>query len=217
MIEFVPFGKIPRLKRTITITEKIDGTNAQIVIVPAGTYPEAEIMEARVAMVFDKNQNCFDIFAGSRNRYIWEGNDNFGFAKWVKANANELVRLGPGTHYGEWWGAGIQRAYGQVDHKFSLFNVGRWVQDENDPGMPNDPCDDKQCYAPVCCGVVPTLYVGTHSDDAIEAALAHLRSTGSMAAPGYQRPEGIVVFHHASRTYYKVTLEKDDKPKGSTE
>lgn len=44
--------------------------------------------------------------------------------------------------------------------------------------------------------------------------LATLAITGSTAAPGFMKPEGIVVFHAASRNLYKVTLEKDDAPKG---
>lgn len=69
------------------MTEKIDGTNGQIVITPEG-----------------------QVFAGSRNRYVEPGNDNYGFAQWVKSNEAALRDLlGPGRHYGEWWGAGIQR------------------------------------------------------------------------------------------------------------
>jgi hypothetical protein len=34
LLEFVEFQKIPRLKREIVITEKIDGTNAQVFIRP---------------------------------------------------------------------------------------------------------------------------------------------------------------------------------------
>ena len=36
MTEFQPFPKIPRLSREIVITEKIDGTNAQILITDDG-------------------------------------------------------------------------------------------------------------------------------------------------------------------------------------
>ena len=31
-MDFVPYPKTPRLKREVTVTEKLDGTNAQIVI-----------------------------------------------------------------------------------------------------------------------------------------------------------------------------------------
>lgn len=103
MNDFVPFQKIPRLKRGCIITEKLDGTNAQIVIDEDGS-----------------------VRAGSRNRWITPEDDNFGFAGWVKKNEDELRKLGTGQHFGEWWGVGIQRGYGLSERRFSLFNTGRW-------------------------------------------------------------------------------------------
>ena len=46
---FVPFPKMARLRRDILITEKIDGTNAQIVIVPRGTYADGNLFGKPVA------------------------------------------------------------------------------------------------------------------------------------------------------------------------
>lgn len=37
---------------------------------------------------------------------------------------------------------------------------------------------------------------------------------GSFAAPGFMRPEGIIVYHSASGHVFKVLLEDDDRPKG---
>ena len=106
MPEFVAFPKIPRLVRDIIITEKIDGTNASVYVGEDG-----------------------QVMAGSRSRWITPTDDNFGFAKWVAANADELrTGLGIGTHYGEWWGAGVQRKYGLTEKRFSLFNVSRWAE-----------------------------------------------------------------------------------------
>jgi hypothetical protein len=51
----------------------------------------------------------------------------------------------------------------------------------------------------------------------VEIKVGSLIAYGSRAAPGYDKPEGIVVYHTASRSMYKVTLEGDEKPKGSTE
>src|SRR6185436_16764358 len=98
--EFKPFPKIARLSREIVVTEKIDGTNAQVYITDEG-----------------------EIFAGSRNKWLTAQDDNFGFAKWVEYNKEELLKLGPGQHFGEWWGAGIQRRYNLNTKKFSLFNT----------------------------------------------------------------------------------------------
>jgi hypothetical protein len=43
---------------------------------------------------------------------------------------------------------------------------------------------------------------------------------GSFAAPGWKKtescvgPEGIVIYHHATQSLYKQTIDKDDKHKG---
>lgn len=192
--KYPAFPKIPRLRRTIIVTEKIDGTNALVHVSDEGV-----------------------VRAGSRTRWITPEKDNFGFAAWVLGNEEELRTLGPGYHYGEWWGQGIQRGYGldssknqesysivrqhnHPDRRFSLFNTGRWSDDAKRPR---------------CCHVVPVL--GTHEnshDTIINYALGQLRTRGSVAAPGFMEPEGVVVYHTASGTYGKVLLENDDRPKG---
>jgi len=101
MEEFKKFSKIPRLSRDCIITEKIDGTNAQIMVTEDG-----------------------QVLAGCRTRWITPGKntDNFGFAAWVETNKEELKQLGVGRHYGEWCGQGIQRNYGLKEKWFVLFN-----------------------------------------------------------------------------------------------
>ena len=90
-MEFKPYPKTPRLRRTIVITEKIDGTNAQI--------------------QFDEHG---DILVGSRKRQIFpegtvrdpnrldkyvKATDNFGFAHWAYDNKEALFEfLGEGCH-----------------------------------------------------------------------------------------------------------------------
>jgi hypothetical protein len=174
--EFVPFPKIPRLSRQITVTEKIDGTNAQVFITEFG-----------------------EIFAGSRNRWITPQDDNYGFAQWVSQHERELLTLGPGAHFGEWWGAGIQRRYGLTERRFSLFNAHRWTAINPPPG---------------CCSVVPILYSGPFEQSEIDRCLMALRVSGSAAAPGFMNPEGIVIYHSAAKTMLKKTLDKDEQPKG---
>lgn len=168
---FESFASISRLNRACVITEKLDGTNAQIRILDDGL-----------------------VIAGSRNRWITPADDNFGFAKWAKEHEEELRSLGAGSHYGEWWGSGIQRRYGLKEKRFSLFNTGRWA---NNPDFPS------------CCSLVPVLYQGQFSTNAVDAAMQSLRETGSVAAPGFMDPEGIVVFLAASRSLFKVTLDGD--------
>lgn len=189
-LEFEEFPKIPRLRRDCIITEKLDGTNAAVRIVPVA---EVETDENAVGRVGD-----YLIYAQSRSRFIKPGADNFGFAAWVVANQEELVEgLGEGTHFGEWWGPGIQRGYNQKVKRFSLFNTTRWDE-----------------AAPTCCHVVPTLYTGVFSDAAVESTINALRKNGSVAAPEFMKPEGIIVYHVASRHIYKVLLEGDELPKG---
>jgi hypothetical protein len=137
------------------------------------------------------------LLAQSRNRFIHPGNDNHGFARWVIDNAQELTRLGPGYHYGEWWGQGIQRGYGLTEKRFSLFNVSRW----------------DNFSRPGCCHVVPLLGYCLPSE--VDRFVDLLRDTGSFAAPGFKNPEGVVLWHSASRTYCgKILLDNDGEHKG---
>ncbi len=69
---------------------------------------------------------------------------------------------------------------------------------------------------PDCCDVVPVLAILQRFDSvAVENALDELKANGSVAAPGFMQPEGVVVFHSASSSLYKVTVEDDEKPKGA--
>lgn len=182
-MEFEGFGKIPRYARGCVITEKLDGTNAQIYIFKEGDEVK--------------------IKAGSRNRWISIGDDNYGFAKWVEDNKEELIaKLGEGRHFGEWWGCGIQRGYGLNERRFSLFNTGKW----GDPAI-----------RPSCCHVVPVIMAGHFTDANVTAAVEVLRKVGSYAAPGYMQPEGVVIYHKASNSLFKRTLEDDDEPKSVAE
>jgi len=105
---FTSFPKLYRLRGPVIVTEKLDGTNAQIMI----------------------SGDTFKV--GSRSRWITPQNDNHGFARWAYDNKDKLIEmLGDGRHYGEWMGAGIQRGYGLKEKRFYLFNTSRW----NDPEL----------------------------------------------------------------------------------
>jgi RNA ligase len=205
MLEFTEFEKISRLNREVIVTEKIDGTNGQIHIRPA----EGSELEMGYDTQIEVDGVPHYIRAGSRNRWVLHlgSDDNNGFGRWVHQHAHELAALGAGTHFGEWWGAGIQRKYGLTEKRWSLFNVGRW----KDPGDQLAPSD--AVTVPLCCYVVPILTRGVGLSSCIEEALRMLRSQGSFAAPGFMKPEGIVAFHTHSRTLFKVTLERDEEPK----
>jgi len=204
-LEFVEFDKIARLNREVIVTEKIDGSNAQVHIrVAAG-----DSLEHGYDCQVEIGGVAHYLRTGSRNRWIAHvGSDDLnGFGRWAYQNAHELAALGAGAHFGEWWGAGIQRKYGLTEKRWSLFNVGRWCPAHEALG-------EKQMYPPLCCHVVPILWTGVGMDVGVTTAIERLRVNGSTAAPGFMQPEGVVAFHTASRNLFKVTLERDSEPKG---
>lgn len=180
---FEKFAKIPRLRTcALVVTEKIDGTNAQIYI---SEDPE------------------FPVLAASRNRWITpgKGTDNYAFAEWVAKNEAALRRLGPGRHFGEWWGVGIGRGYGLSERRWSLFDAGRWTG-KLPEGLPAN------------VGVVPVLGIRQMWSDkvqitVIQDAIERLRTEGSVACPGYNNPEGVVVQVGYGKALYKFTLDGD--------
>lgn len=189
MVEFRPWPKTPRLfaDAGCIVTEKIDGTNGCIIVTDDG-----------------------EVYAASRKRLLpmgprglddttWEKDDHYGFAAWVRTHREILKEiLGPGYHYGEWWGNGINRGYGlqKGDRRFSLFNTERWrdLDVEELPELKS----------------VPILFEGSFSTNIIGWVLDDLLSSGSHAAPGFLRPEGVCVYHKAAKQIFKVPFGKDD-------
>lgn len=216
-LEFKPFPKMARLSRECIITEKIDGTNTSIFI---SELQSTEPIPVHSLGVFDIEGKLHYMIAGSWNRWITPRDDNAGFAEWVSRNFDQLKTLGPGHHFGEWWGQGIQRKYGMTERRWSLFNVARWCLHGETPGtIPTaDPRIVKtQDMLPPCCHLVPVLYRGEFSTVFAEWSLADLAKKGSKAAPGFMKPEGIIVFHVAGDVGFKKTIEKDSEPKGITQ
>jgi hypothetical protein len=216
-LEFKPFPKMARLRRDCLITEKIDGTNASIYICHLDEQDNRNIIDAWIS---DKDHRAMAMYAGSRTRWITPKDDNFGFAQWVQDNQIALRELGEGHHFGEWWGSGIQRGYGYKNGErfFSLFNASRWVEhDKPTASISSDNPKAPPLYqerAPACCKVVPVLYEGLFTTFDAECELDHLRAMGSVAAPKYMNPEGIVVYHKAARVGFNITIKDDEKPKG---
>lgn len=175
-LPFEEFESITQLaKMTVSVTEKIHGTNAQVAISDDGTR----------------------IKAGSRNRWLTVEDDNYGFARWVHENREALLAfLGPGRHYGEWYGSGIGPGYGMKEKRFALFNAYRWKQ-----------VADK---LPARVDLVPILYAGPYSPEAIEETMAKLKAGGSVLVPGYMKPEGVVVFFSTFRTMLKKVFDKEE-------
>lgn len=184
---FQPFPKLYRLRGPVIVTEKIDGTNACIIV--------------------DDEMN---VFAQSRTQLITPQKDNHGFARWVYENAAKLAHvLGTGYHYGEWWGKGIQRGYGLEMKVFSLFNTTRWYYSEFYAFV-------KDIGLGAQVDVVPVLYTGTFTQvmENVPEIMLKLKLSGSKAAPEFMNPEGIVIYDTQSGTGFKKTFDYDDSGKG---
>lgn len=202
-MEFTDFGKIPRLNREWVVSEKIDGTNAAVII--------------------EEGPDGYVVGAQSRNRLITPDDDNFGFAQWVEDNATLLAdTLGEGVHFGEWAGPGIQKNPHELDErKFFLFIPARYM------GIISDEAWRAGVVVVPTFGLavnLGTLYKG------VEDVLEMLRDTGSFAhyvshpdsdfvgePYGRGKAEGVVVYSTAARQAFKVTTKDDDIPKALAE
>lgn len=156
------FKKFPKITRFSTlymsITQKIHGTNASI-------------------HIFKNEAGELDLRCGSRTRWIFPGDDNYGFAGFVHAHKAEFIeKLGEGTHYGEYAGVGINSGEGLTEKTFVLFDAFRYGDD-----------------LPPNTVKVPVLYTGAFSIAKIDEVMADLKENGSRLVPGFMRPEGIVI------------------------
>lgn len=174
-MDFNSFPKIPRWDSVhFTITQKIHGTNAQIVITPV--------------------EGDHEVRVGSRNRWITPEDDNFGFATWVRENREELIqKLGPGTHFGEWAGPGINSGEGLTEKAFILFDFWKYPPERQLPSRVT---------------VVPVLYSGRLDASRVTEALEDLKKNGSRLVPGFMRPEGVVI--SLNRERYKIVFDAEE-------
>lgn len=104
--EFKAFPKMPHYNKALqcTVTQKIHGTNAAIVVTEEG-----------------------EVYCQSRTRFITPQDDNYGFAAFVEGCKESVVGLlKPGIHYGEWAGPGINSGEGLTERTFILFNSWRY-------------------------------------------------------------------------------------------
>lgn len=185
---FVKWPKIPRLENEVYhITEKIDGTNACIIIQP---YTYENEQEGLIKCIWTDLEHS--VYAQSRTRLIKLSDDNYGFAAWVQLNAEQLVKdLGIGYHFGEWWGLGIQRNYGLTEKRFSLFNPTK---------------HSSICYhVPLLKSLTQDEFENTTWKEQYKAEFEEF---GSIAAPGFMKPEGLVVYAEKSKAYWKVIFDK---------
>ena len=110
-VEFKSFSKIENIKKLrILITQKIHGSNAQIVI----------------------TENSIQV--GSRNRWITPEDDNYGFAAFVNEHKEEFInKLGVGVHFGEWAGPGINSGEGLSEKTLILFDFWKHPPEKHLP------------------------------------------------------------------------------------
>lgn len=180
-MEFKPFPKIQNLSKIeMVLTQKIHGTNAQIFIaeVPSNLvwFNGVEQVDPNVVTLEGKH---YIIRAGSRTRWIYPGDDNYGFAAFVDLHKEEFIRkLGVGQHFGEWAGPGINSGEGLSERVFVLFS---WWQFSPDRELPPSTT------------IVPLLYKGPFNLEVIDSVMEDLKTNGSKLAPGFMRPEGVVV------------------------
>ncbi len=183
-IEFKEFPKIERINGVyMSITQKIHGTNAQVYI-------------------YQDENNALQLLTGSRTRWITPENDNYGFASFVCSHKQEFIdKLGPGQHFGEWAGPGINSGEGLAERTFILFDFWKYPQER---------------LLPPCTMVVPVLYKGGVDFSQIDLCMSALKEKGSLLVPGFMRPEGVVVLFAKTR-YKKVFQAEETKWKGADE
>jgi RNA ligase len=175
MTDFQQFRKIPHFKRsTMSITQKIHGSNAQVFITEKG-----------------------EVKAGSRSRWLapTKNEDNYGFARFVEDHKDLLIeKLGPGRHYGEWAGPGINGGEGLTEKKLVLFNWRRWK--------------DQDISSQIT--TVPLLYHGRadYPDAIAKVAMDQLKKDGSVLVPGFMQPEGIVI--EIGDSFYKWPFQNEE-------
>ena len=196
-MSYPSFPSIERLENLYChITEKVDGTNGLIEI---GIQTDL----------------LLTVNFGSQNRYISSHDDNMGFVNFFEQHTGDIFNIYdmikeekgditlPLHIYGEWFGKGIQRGYGLADKHFmpfSEFLATKLI----DAGVPN-------IKMPV------TLHSGKFSIATLDGCMNKLKDEGSQVIPGYNRPEGVVIYFPTYNFRLKETFEgpkwKDAIPK----
>lgn len=194
MGEFKGWGSTTRENKNKTITEKIDGTNACVVI-----------YDGKVS-------------AQSRKRMITPDDDNYGFARWVYDNAGVLMdTLGFGYHYGEWFGEGIQKnPLGIEGKRFALFHATKYTEAngyelnkvdglETVPLLHHGLCD-----AWTIPHTMENLSVfGTKVKGAVTREVVELFDGEDGSYTVAAKSEGIVIWNNETKTRTKMLLEND--------
>lgn len=200
-MEFKAFPKIENIGKIgkMVITQKIHGTNAQIFIIEIASQ---EGFQPDGKSYVDLDGKTYLVLAGSRTRWIYPGDDNYGFAAFVEANKKTLIKtLGKGQHFGEWAGPGINSGEGLKEKTFVLFDHWKFPPER---------------ILPPQTVVVPVLYEGKFDFEAINSAMEDLKTNGSKLQPGFMRPEGVVVSAFGQRFKKVFNAEETEWKKPSS-
>lgn len=183
-VEFKHFSEIKKYSGIhLAVYQKLHGSNAQIYI-------------------YD-NGDGVDLRCGSRERWLFPTNDNYGFASFVyKYKAEFIEKLGLGRHYGEWIGIKINSGEGLTPNDghegrmFALFNTDRPYP----LGLPPHVV------------LVPELFNDKDFTgsiyDKITEIMNDLRDNGSKLVKGFMRVEGVVI--HINGQKRKLVFKAED-------
>lgn len=193
MGQFRKWGATPRWHKGLTITEKIDGTNACVVIYDG------------------------QVKAQSRNRMITPDDDNAGFAKWVYENAGALTdTLGYGYHYGEWFGPGIQKnPLGVESKRFALFGATKYTEGN---GYELNKVDGLETVPLLFHGqadawtiphLLEKLNIYGSKVEGAKTETVEVFPGPDGVYPVAAKAEGVIVYHKETQQKYKILLEGD--------
>lgn len=192
------------------VTEKLDGTNSSIHIWDKSKLifysekwlygPDWGDSPSEVPVTYEDDHHV--VSTASRNRWVVPGDDNYGFASWVRQNGSEIVKLGHGSHFGEWVGPSIQKNPHELSQKrFYLFNHYRWG------AVYNATVEGHDTNFPKCVDVVPFIGKSNYDEEVIDAWMMELRYIGSHIGG---KPEGLMVYVPEADHYQKVTFEHSE-------
>jgi hypothetical protein len=230
-LEFHEWPKIGRLNRDVVITEKIDGTNAAIGIISEMDGYRV-YAQSRTRIITPDNDNyAFAAWVQKNAAVLIE-------ALGVGLHFGEWWGVGIARNYGlserrfslfntAKWGAGEgavalekARAQGVAIYSVPVLYTGPWTGvfgyiDATQPAKETPGQNLPWLTAEQMGG-----WEGVQDQPnprprfAPSFILEYLARVGSQAAPGFAKPEGVVVFHRASNTCFKATVEHDDEWKG---
>lgn len=170
--------------------ERYQGIHVQIAEKLHGTSAQVHVQK--------QLDGTLKALAGKRTSYVGT-TGHFGFGEFVANNGQALCdSLGEGRHYGEWVGPGVNGQYGLTEKVFVLFNHRYHLPKKLAGKLPNR------------VDVVPVLYDGPYTPTIIGETMDNLKASGSVFAPGFMKPEGVVLFFPQFNTMQKKVFKPEE-------